>query len=302
MKLQYLLQNNINWEFSKINEDKELAKQIQTRLIDLGILEGSADGAFGPISKLALTKFQQLTKTNEPGYIGSVTARHLIQVKPEDLAQPVLKLGNDLASRIVKYMLAKKYKVFTYSQYYNIVYVEGMNTSGTLNNDAPNRFNDIRTVIAFEDGVPKIVGIWEATTEPGAKYTYRPMNSKGAARIHFGQYKAWSVGIHGNSNPHEALIQVGPVTVWRDLNKDFIRPSDRNETGLFGINQHWGYDFPKNDIGVASAGCLVGRTIQGHRQFMTLIKRDKRYLTTSGYVFTSTIIPGDDLVKSFPAT
>ncbi|HEY9298604.1 MAG TPA: peptidoglycan-binding domain-containing protein [Phormidium sp.] len=301
MKLQNLLQNNIKFEFDAINEDKELAKQIQTRLIDLGILEGSADGQFGPRSTLALKKFQQLTKTNEPEYIGSVTARHLIQVKPQDLPQAPLNLGNDLASRIIKYMLAKKYKVFTQLDHYNIVYVEGMNPNGTLNNDAPNHFNDIRTVIAFKNGVPKIIGIWEATTEPGSKYTYRPMNPNGAARIHFGQYKAWSVGMHGTSNAHEALVQVAPVTVLRDLNKDFTRISDRTETGLFGINQHWGYDFPKNDIIGASAGCLVGRTTQGHHEFMALIKRDKRYLTTRGYVFTSTVIPGDHLVKHFPA-
>lgn len=300
MKLQYLLQNNINWKFSAINEDQELAKQIQTRLIDLGILEGSADGSFGLISILALKKFQQLTKSNEPDYIGSVTARNLIQVKPEDLPQPVLKLGNDLASRIVKYMLAKRYKLFTDSQYYNIVYVEGINPNGTLNNDDPNYFNDIRSVITFEDGVPKLAGIWEATTEPGAKYTYRPMNPNGVARIHFGQYKAWSVGMHGTSNAHEALVQVAPVTVYRDLNKDFIRIGDRIETGLFGINQHWGYDFPKNDIVGASAGCLVGRSTKGHREFMALVKRDKRFLTTKQYVFISTIIPGDDLVKNFP--
>jgi hypothetical protein len=301
MKLQHLLLNNIKFEFSAINGDKELAKQIQTRLIDLGLLEGSADGAFGPLSTLALKKFQQLTKTNEPEYIGPVTARHLIQVKPEHLPQTVLKLGNDLASRIVKYMLAKKYKVFTDSQYYNIVYVEGMNPNGKLNNDAPNHFNDIRTVIAFEQGVPKILGVWEATTEPGSKYTYQPMNPKGAARIHFGQYKAWCVGMHGVSNAHEALVQVAPVTVWRDLNKDFIRPGDKAETGLFGINQHWGYDYPKNDIRGASAGCLVGRTTQGHREFMALVKRDKRYLTSNRYVFNSTIIAGNDLVKNFPS-
>lgn len=301
MKLQNLLEKNIKWEFSAINDDKELAKQIQTRLIDLGLLEGTADGQFGAISTLALKKFQQLTKTNEPEYIGMTTAKHLIQVKPEDLPQPVLKLGNDLASRIVKYMMAKRYKVFTDSQYYNIVYIEGMNTNGTLNNDAPNHFNDIRTVINFENGVPKIAGIWEASTEPGSKYTYRPMNANGAARIHFGQYKAWSVGMHGTSDAHEALVQVAPVTVLRDANKDFIRPGDRYQTGLFGINQHWGYDFPKNDIRGASAGCLVGRSTQGHREFMALVKGDKRFLTTRGYVFVSTIIPGNDLVKNFPA-
>lgn len=202
---------------------------------------------------------------------------------------------DNLANKIVDYMLANQYKLFTDSQYFNIVYVEGMSTDGKLNNDEPNQFNDIRTVIAFEEATSKIVGIWEATTEPGSRYTYRPMNPKGAARIAFGQYTAWRVGIHGNSQPHEALLQVAPVTVFRDLNKDFIRPGDKTETDLFGINQHWGYDLPKRDIGLASAGCLVGRTRDGHREFMALVKSDRRYQANNQFIFTTTIIPGDKL-------
>ena len=27
-----------------------------------------------------------------------------------------------------------------------------------------------------------------------------------------------------------------------------IRTGDKLDTGLFGINQHWGYDYPRNDI------------------------------------------------------
>ncbi|XWK91278.1 MAG: hypothetical protein U7127_14875 [Phormidium sp.] len=35
---------------------------------------------------------------------------------------------------------------------------------------------------------------------------------------------------------------------------------------------------------------------------MALVKRDKRYLVNSQYVFISTIIPGDDLVKKLLAS
>jgi hypothetical protein len=121
------------------------------------------------------------------------------------------------------------------------------------------------------------------------------MNPKGAARIAFGQYRAWAVGRHGNSEPHEALIQVGAVKVHRDYNKDFIRTDDCIEEGLFGINQHYGYDLPRSDIGLASAGCLVGRTRVGHRDFMRIIKSDRRYQENKNFIFTATIIPGDKL-------
>lgn len=103
-----------------------------------------------------------------------------------------------------------------------------MNEDGTLNGDAPNQFNDRRIVIEVIDGVD-------------IYYTaIRPMNDRGTARIQFGQYKAWTVGIHGNSEPHKALVQVAPVTVHRDFNKDFKRTGDALDTGLFGINQHYG--------------------------------------------------------------
>ncbi|MBH8556173.1 peptidoglycan-binding protein [Nostocaceae cyanobacterium CENA357] len=300
MKLQDFLGKEEKWGFEAIAQDLELARQIQILLIGLSLLEPPADSKFGPVSVASLKKFQELTKTGESEFLGAVTAKKLIETKPEDLPQPPLKLGNDIASRIVKYMLAQKYQVFTAPKEYNIVYIEGMNGDWSLNSDAANEFNDRRIVIEIVDGVPKIVDHWQATTEPGKYYTVNPMNPGGAARIKFGQYKAWAVGTHGNAERHEALVQVGPITVHRDSDKNFQRTGDKTDTGLFYVNQHWGYDAPSNDIKNASAGCLVGRMRQGHREFMAIIKQDRRYVANSSYVFYTTIIPGDDLVKKFP--
>jgi hypothetical protein len=300
MKLQDFLGKEEKWGFEAIAQDLELARQIQILLIGLSLLEPPADSKFGPVSVASLKKFQELTKTGESEFLGAVTARKLIETKPEDLPQPPLKLGNDIASRIVKYMLAQKYQVFTAPKEYNIVYIEGMNGDWSLNSDAANEFNDRRIIIEIVDGVPKIVEHWQATTEPGKYYTVNPMNPGGAARIKFGQYKAWAVGTHGNAERHEALVQVGPITVHRDSDKNFQRTGDKTDTGLFYVNQHWGYDAPSNDIKNASAGCLVGRMRQGHREFMAIIKQDRRYVANSSYLFYTTIIPGDDLVKKFP--
>jgi hypothetical protein len=213
-----------------------------------------------------------------------------------------LPWSNDLPSRILKYMEAKGYQIDAGAKEYNIVYVEGMNSDGTINNNAPNEFNDRRMVIEVINGIPKIVGNWEATTEPGTYFTENPMNPEGVARIKFGQYKAWRVGIHygGGAEPHEALVQEAPVTLYRDSNKDYSRIGDKMVTGLFDLNQHWGFDLPYNDIYYASTGRPVGRTRQGHREFMSLIKQDKRYVANRNYLFTTTIVPADDLVKSFP--
>ncbi|MFB2891942.1 hypothetical protein ACE1CI_03245 [Aerosakkonemataceae cyanobacterium BLCC-F50] len=200
-----------------------------------------------------------------------------------------------LTDKIIDYMERNQYQIFRGEKLLNIVYIEGMNPDGSLNDDAPNYFNDVRMVIGFEGSEPIALGIWEGTTEPGRRYTVKPMNPKGAARIAFGQYRAWAVGRHGNSEPHEALIQVAAVKVHRDYNKDFIRTGDRIDEGLFGINQHYGYDLPRSDIGLASAGCLVGRTRAGHREFMRVVKSDRRYQENKNFIFTTTIIPGDKL-------
>jgi hypothetical protein len=312
LKLQDFMDQDIKFGFEAIAENKALTIEIQTILVSLGLLSSTPDGKFGPISSDALKRFQELLKSTEKGFLGKDTAKKLIETKRSDIPTP--PLPNNLAGRIIKYMLNKNYVVATGDKEFNIVYVEGLNSDGTLNDDTPNEFNDLRLVIEFVNGIPKIVGSWEGTTEPGNYYTFNSMNEKGAARIKFGQYKAWRIGMHGVSAPHRALIQVSPISVYRDKNQDFSRVGDWIDEGLFSVDQHWGFDYPKNDILNASAGCLVGRSTQGHIDFLQIIEQDVRYLATRfgdptspgdpserTYVFYTTIVPGDELLNlSFP--
>ncbi|MFK0731584.1 MAG: hypothetical protein ACIWVG_10550, partial [Gloeotrichia echinulata HAB0833] len=191
-----------------------------------------------------------------------------------------------LQNLIIDAMRRSNYSIDERNDYVNIVYIEGMNTDGTVNNDEANKFNDLRCAIVFADGVPRI-SVWEATTEPGNYYTVNPVNPKGAARIKFGQYKAWKVGMHRGH--HEALVQCENLIVCRDLNGDMERKGDREEAGLFGINQHGGYDNPTDDIGRASAGCLVGRTMSGHKEFMDLVKQDPGFAQDKDKVFYTAV-------------
>jgi hypothetical protein len=96
---------------------------------------------------------------------------------------------------------------------------------------------------------------------------------------------------------HEALVQVGELSVHRDLNKDGKRTGDRIDVGSgFAINHHSGHNAPANNIGKHSAGCLVGRSHDEHKEFMKLVKTDPRFKkATNGYKFVSTVIAGDDL-------
>lgn len=203
----------------------------------------------------------------------------------------MFKINDNFLSQIVKAQTNFGMKIFTNPGEFNIVYVEGCNACGTPNFDTMNEWNDLRIVYHFDNGKPQVTGVWVATTEPGWKYTAQPLNAAGAFRIAFGQYKAWKVGIHKD---HEALVQTGgEVTGHRDRNKDGFRTGDSMVTGYFGINQHWGYDMDKVDG--ASAGCLVGQSRSGHREFMRIIKTDVRYKQSKDYVFWTAVLNGSKL-------
>ncbi len=202
-------------------------------------------------------------------------------------------LQKDFIGRVVKTQLTLGQKVFASVGELNIIYLEGVDIDGKINGDEMNQWNDLRLVYKIVDDKPQLVDKWIATTEPGWKYTLNPLNPSGAFRIAFGQYQAWSVGWHKD---HEALVQVGEIKGFRDRNKDGFRTGDAVVIGSgFGVNQHWGYDMPQ--IGGASAGCLVGKSKFGHRQFMQIIKSDSRYQKNSSYQFWTAILDGSKLEK-----
>lgn len=264
--------------------------KIQERLTAMGLLDPPADGVVGAVTRWALRM------AGIKGELTAETANAILQELSTMAALP-LNPRDDLAGRIVRAAKERDFWIARHKDCCNIIYIEGMDEDGTANANKPNEFNDLRIVIQMTAaGVPKITGMWQATTEPGRYWTLRPMNSKGAARIAFGQWKSWTVGIHNES--HEALVQTAPLMVWRDQNKDFSREGDTSDTGLFGINQHWGYDSPKTDLGHSSAGCLVGRMKTGHREFMNLIKGDARFKAGgAAYRFMTTVMPAQWVLK-----
>jgi len=276
--------------------DDELIRDIQGQLMLVGLLDPPVDGKFGPVSRWALTAFCERTQVSLAGGFTKQIAAALLDGPVNDVFP--LNPGSDFAGRVIKAMQKGLYWINRHPDCCNIVYIEGCNTDGTANANNPNQFNDVRLLITVGiNSVPKLVHVWDGTTEPGRVWTMNPMDPHGAARIAFGQYKSWAVGIHhaGQSSAHEALVQVDDVTVYRDLNKDFRRVGDRTYTGVFAINQHWGYNLLQNDLGNSSAGCLVGRTKDGHKEFMSLVKKDPRHLASTAYRFVSTILPFSDL-------
>jgi hypothetical protein len=263
----------------------------------MGLLDPPADGKFGAVSHWALQALLAKLKTPDKTVVDAEVARVLLAGEKAKL-WPLVRTA-DLAGRLVAAALRKDYWLCRHPDCVNILYVEGMDADGAANEDQPNVFNDLRLLLRFtRTGRPVIEKLWEATTEPGVFYTkVKKLDPRGAARIAFGQYKAWRVGTHMQGRPtaHEALVQSADIVVFRDLNEDFERQGDERFTGMFGINQHAGGDVPKSDIRRASAGCLVGRTRAGHREFMERCKSDPRYQASRGYQFMTAVMPAGEV-------
>lgn len=319
--LQQIVDQKLTVSTDEFNlpENIEVSKAIQVKLCDLGILDptfgGDAQTPFGPVdkgdgrfglnSRNALFEFCKLVKLKYVDRrVNPDLAKALIAAQP-DTMMPIITTpdkkddtGTQLAKKVLAYMLDKGYWIARSPNMYNIVYSEGMNGDGTLNEDVFNEWNDRRMVIRIAPGgKPQMLVNDQGTTEPGKFYTDRPMNPQGAARLAFGQYKAWCVGLHQGTQP--ALVQRDLLRVHRDLNKDGKRTNDMIDIGTtFGVNQH---TTSRNKIpafvGPFSAGCLVGRRYDYHLLFLKTIKQDVRYKLNNGYMFVSTLIAGDDLVK-----
>jgi GH24 family phage-related lysozyme (muramidase) len=219
----------------------------------------------------------------------------MTQLRKETVAQGILDYLESHERIDYFSNTTKPYELSTGQGERTIVYIEGMDDRFFFNSDIPNQFNDSRLILRLDGAIPEITHIWLATTEPGFHYTHKRLNPKGCARIPFGQFWSWRMGQHRGYQALENRWE--KIAVFRDKNNDYIRTGDEIDVGIFLINQHHGGNSGKGDIGRYSAGCLVGRTINGHQQFMREISKDPRYIRNKRHVFDTIIIPGDRLLE-----
>ena len=102
MKLEDFVGSDHRYDVKAIAADEELTRQIQTLLVKLGLLDPPVDGKFGPLSTAALHRFQTLMDCGEPGYLGTITAKLLLETEPERLPSPALVL-KIIKETILKY-------------------------------------------------------------------------------------------------------------------------------------------------------------------------------------------------------
>lgn len=297
-----------------------LVLQLQSRLCDLGLLDpminGSVSQPFHPVGKgdgrlsvdmiNAFNQFCLLAGIqNKDNLLTPEIASRLLAAVPDQfLPLRLTPASTDgvqtaLAKRVLRQMARNGYWIARGPDMLNIVYVEGLNADGSGNNNTFNEWNDRRMVIRIKPGgEPEMALNAQATTEPGRFYTVNPLNPNGAARIAFGQYKAWTEGIYRDGQP--ALLQTGILKLYRDRNKDGLRSkTDPIDIGKTGIAQHsTGSNITPALVDRYSAGALVGRRNNWHLAFLDLVRKDSRYLSNKGYVFMTTILPGKEIAAN----
>lgn len=157
----------------------------------------------------------------------------------------------------------------------------------------PSNYSDHIAYFYYDDNGNLQGKVAEGTTTPSVYYLQNPFEDAGAsggtAIMKQGQYKnAYSIGLHRGK--YEALIQVKPVTVIRDNDRNsLLNYFGKTTTGLYGINIHRSTASmaSQDKIGYDSAGCQVFRFREDFDEMMRLAKQSSyRY----GNNFTYTLI------------
>ena len=149
-----------------------------------------------------------------------------------------------------------------------------------------NKFDDM-IYVAYKE-----LGSWHLfsapiTSDPGSYYVRKKLlNPKGVAILKAGQHlNVYAIRLH--QGKYEALCQTyGPVTVYRDANKDETYDLKVTESGSFGINIHKAGSDSQN-VDNWSAGCQVFKRGRDFDGFMKIIRA---YKERTKNIFTYTLL------------
>jgi len=142
----------------------------------------------------------------------------------------------------------------------------------------PNSFDDEIHVFYTKSDGKWNYHIYAATTDPGTFWLNNPIYEQGTAILAQGQYRnAYVIGKH--KGLYDALVEVSPVTVIRDYDRDALLDfyNGNKQTGNFGINIHRAESSGTTKlINKYSAGCQVFHNAEDFQQFMSLCEQHRK--------------------------
>lgn len=198
----------------------------------------------------------------------------------------------------------KVQRVFAKKQYKFFTGVYDLNIFGIRSNTrdhSKDAFDDLICVAYVNGKNEPVLKTYKGTTDPGLKELLDPSfyaaKVDGTAILFPNQYpQVYKFGTHGTGNyKHSALQQVGPITVYRDSDRNTILnlEGSKKTTGFYGINLHAASLWEDlTSIGRYSAGCQVVRSAKDHKELMDLcIKQIQQGL---GDRFTYTLLNEND--------
>ncbi|MFA6295594.1 MAG: hypothetical protein WC666_04225 [Candidatus Paceibacterota bacterium] len=147
-------------------------------------------------------------------------------------------MNNKLAEKIT---IASLEKTLTDKKYPALkIGVNFLNIIGVrANTGVTDSFDDIIAVAYKDSDDHWVLEKFSVTTDPGKHYLTEFANPKGTGILVPGYYKqSHKVGLH--KGEYKALVQYGPLKVYRDSDKDQQYDVDPKtiETGMFGVNIH----------------------------------------------------------------
>ncbi|WP_375559069.1 hypothetical protein ACE193_15175 [Bernardetia sp. OM2101] len=163
-----------------------------------------------------------------------------------------------------------KWKVYTRPFELNIVGVR----SPSLR---PNKFDDIMVVFYYDDKGKLVYLKFPCTTDTGTYWLKNPMMPQGTAIVQEGQYiDAYQLGFHRGQ--YKALVQVKPVSIRRDNNRDDVLDffAGKIYKDNIGANiHHASSNGTTKFVDKYSAGCQVFANIEDYDYFISLCDKHK---------------------------
>lgn len=183
-----------------------------------------------------------------------------------------------------------------YTKYGWNLFTEGdynLNIFGIRANESKsNTFNDLICVLYKVNG-EWVLKKYDATTDPGTYYRENPINKNGTAILKEGRYSgSFGIGLHHGK--YRCLVQVKPLQLYRDNNKDNIldkKGTTSEEMAAIHIHRASASATSKQ-VDKWSAGCQVIASSDNFKEFMSLVDTSAKYFKP---VFTYILFNETDL-------